>query len=67
VHRCGDEAAWWQKTGIDPVAFARALWLESHPLPAADAIADRSPRPYRGSGRRRSNCKTNPIAQVRSQ
>jgi hypothetical protein len=33
VHRCGDEAAWWQKVGIDPTVAARALWLESHPLP----------------------------------
>jgi hypothetical protein len=33
VHRCGDEMAWWQKTGIDPTAAARVLWLKSHPLP----------------------------------
>ncbi len=33
VHRCGDEAAWWDKTGIDPTAMARSLWLKSHPLP----------------------------------
>ena len=33
VHRCGDEAAWWQKAGIDPTASARALWLQTHPLP----------------------------------
>jgi len=33
VHRCGDEAAWWDKTGIDPTAAARSLWLKSHPLP----------------------------------
>jgi hypothetical protein len=35
VHRCGDEIAWWQKTGIDPAAAARMLWLKTHPLPAA--------------------------------
>ena len=35
VHRCGDEAAWWKKTGIDPAVPARALWLETHPLPTA--------------------------------
>jgi hypothetical protein len=35
VHRCGDEAGWWTKTGIDPTVPARALWLESHPLPRA--------------------------------
>jgi hypothetical protein len=33
VHRCGDEAAWWSKTGIDPTATARVLWLKTHPLP----------------------------------
>jgi hypothetical protein len=33
VHRCGDEAAWWQKVGLDPTEAARALWLETHPLP----------------------------------
>jgi hypothetical protein len=33
VHRCGDEAVWWDKTGIDPTAVARSLWLKSHPLP----------------------------------
>jgi hypothetical protein len=35
VHRCGDEAAWWGKTGIDPSAAARVLWLKSHPLPSS--------------------------------
>jgi hypothetical protein len=34
VHRSGNEAAWWDKTGIDPTAAARSLWLKSHPLPA---------------------------------
>ena len=42
VHRCGDEAAWWKKTGIDPTVAARALWLETHPLPtASDKIGPR--------------------------
>jgi hypothetical protein len=35
VHRCGDEAIWWIKTGIDPSETARALWLKSRPLPSA--------------------------------
>jgi hypothetical protein len=34
VHRCGDEATWWLKTGIEPRAAARVLWLKSHPLPS---------------------------------
>ena len=33
VHRCGGEAGWWSKTGIDATAAARKLWLKTHPLP----------------------------------
>jgi hypothetical protein len=32
VHRSGDEASWWSKTGIDPIGAARAFWTETHPL-----------------------------------
>jgi len=32
VHRCGDEAAWWHRIGINPTITARALWLQTHPL-----------------------------------
>jgi ERF superfamily protein len=39
VHRCGDEAAWWKNTGIDPTATARVLWLKTHPLPSAIGAA----------------------------
>jgi hypothetical protein len=39
VHRCGDEAAWWDKTDIDAAAAARALWLKSHPLPSKNGTA----------------------------
>jgi hypothetical protein len=35
VHRCGDEAAWWKKAGIDPTVAARVLWLKTRPLPSA--------------------------------
>ena len=35
VHRCGNEISWWKKCGIDPTISARALWLETHPLPKA--------------------------------
>jgi hypothetical protein len=34
VHRSGNEAAWWTNAGIDPTVHARALWPETHPLPA---------------------------------
>jgi ERF superfamily len=36
IHRCGDEGAWWQNAGIDPLAAARTLWLKTHPLPGAE-------------------------------
>jgi hypothetical protein len=39
IHRCGDEAAWWGKTGIDAAAAARMLWLKTHPLPSARGVA----------------------------
>src|SRR5208282_4066845 len=39
-HRSGDQAAWWTKTGIDPAVPARALLLETHPLPKALDIMD---------------------------
>jgi hypothetical protein len=32
LHRYGDEAAWWSRAAIDPLAAARALWLETHRL-----------------------------------
>ncbi len=32
VHRCGDEAAWWAKVGVDPLGVANALWRDTHPL-----------------------------------
>ena len=43
VHRCGDEAAWWVKFGIDPTISARALWLKTHlPQPATSLPNTRS-------------------------
>jgi len=35
VHRCGYEAVWWNKAGMDPTVTAGGLWLEMHPPPAA--------------------------------
>jgi ERF superfamily len=29
VHRVGNEAAWWQDAGIDPITVARKLWAQS--------------------------------------
>jgi hypothetical protein len=33
LRRSGREAEWWSKAGIDPTVQARALWLQTHPLP----------------------------------
>jgi hypothetical protein len=38
IHHCSDESSWWRSTGVDPLAAARALWLETHPLPTVVAI-----------------------------
>jgi hypothetical protein len=70
VHRSGDEGTWWTKSGIDPTAAARALWLETHPLPEdptavavnnSDRRSVRHDRPPRKRGR---NYKTKPIEKV---
>jgi hypothetical protein len=46
VHRCGDEVGWWKNAGIDPTITARALWLETHPLPAiSDTMEGAAPPP----------------------
>jgi hypothetical protein len=29
VHRVGNEAAWWQDAGIDPIMTARMLWKQT--------------------------------------
>jgi hypothetical protein len=62
IHRCGDGAGWWKKVGVDPIVPARALWLESHPLPMASVEDQRrteyDPRP--------PNDKTKPIFNVGS-
>jgi hypothetical protein len=42
VHRFGNEESWWRNTGIDPLAAARSLWLETRPLPRKEASAGSS-------------------------
>jgi hypothetical protein len=41
VHRVGNEAAWWQEAGIDPLKAARKLWkrtrLDEGPADAKNA------------------------------
>ena len=30
LHRGGNERAWWQSQGIDPLAIAASLWANTH-------------------------------------
>ena len=66
LHRCGDEAAWWEKAGIDPTVPARVLWLQSHPLPIASDNNQSTATPDRRVGRG-PNHKTKPIFEVDQQ
>jgi hypothetical protein len=47
VHRVGNEAAWWQDAGIDPINAARKLWEETRraeePVPAAPPLPSKPP------------------------
>jgi ERF superfamily len=47
VHRVGNEAAWWQDAGIDPIKAARKLWEETRraeePVPAAPPLPSKPP------------------------
>ena len=63
IHRCGNEAAWWKKVGVDPTVSARALWLESHPLPIASGDDQGTADPDQPI-KRGPNNKTKPIFDV---
>jgi hypothetical protein len=43
IHRFGDEAAWWGRTGVDPMVTARALWLTTHPQPNSTPALSTAP------------------------
>jgi hypothetical protein len=78
LHRCGDEAAWWKKAVIDPVAQARTLWLKTHPLPtitdesssagttsgSAVDVDQKKARLNRRTSKRGPNYETKPIIAV---
>ena len=57
IHRCGDEAAWWSKVGVNPMVAARTLWLETHRQPAAlgqaaieSPTSNNETKPFAGAG-----------------
>jgi hypothetical protein len=64
VHRCRDEADWWNKVGIDPIVHARAFWLQTHPLPmnSDERIDQGSGERQRLSDERGLVSETKPIA-----
>jgi hypothetical protein len=80
VHRGGDEAAWWSKTGVDPTSAARAFWLQTHPLRATSEKMDEeaatssavvgadqsNAKRSRSTRRRGSNYETKPISAART-
>jgi ERF superfamily len=47
VHRSGNEGSWWRKAGIDALAAARALWLETHPMLRMEAAESSNAEPTR--------------------
>ena len=76
LHRRGNERAWWQRQGIEPLTVAATLWARTHAAPQAEAEnegdRDRSARINPGlngrhfgngadSADRRQNDETKPI------
>jgi hypothetical protein len=56
VHRVGNEAAWWQDAGIDPIPLARKLWAETRsdagrPGPATKEHGIATDQPLTAGGR----------------
>ena len=41
LHRSGNERAWWQGVGIDPLKVARALWKKTR-LPSPRKLANKA-------------------------
>jgi hypothetical protein len=67
LHRRGDERAWWQKQGIDPLAVAASLWAKTHAATPTTGRGDDTERPAdvngsdSGAVARLQNNQTNPI------
>jgi len=64
LHRRGNEHAWWQKQGIDPLVIAANLWAKTHATTGLAAEIDR-PTTVNGSDFsavvRHQNDETKPI------
>lgn len=46
VHRSGDERAWWQQAGIDPIKVARRLWKATCGMGQRRSQRPALPRPH---------------------
>ena len=73
IHRHGDEAAWWTRVGIEPLAVALALWGQTHPMRTAQRTsaedltgASACPLPV-AAAHDGESYKTNPIPDAGSQ
>ena len=65
LHRRGNELAWWQTQGIDPLPIAAMLWARTHAdAPAAAESADNIDVPTRLNG---SHLASGPDAVMRGQ
>ena len=49
LHRQGNERAWWQNQGIDPLTIAASLWGRTHAV-ASDAVAGDGEPPAKING-----------------
>jgi hypothetical protein len=67
LHRRGNERAWWQKQGIDPLVIAASLWAKTHAATPTTDLAAGIERPANVNGGdfgavvRHQNDETKPI------
>jgi hypothetical protein len=50
LHRRGNERAWWQKQGIDPLVIAASLWAKTHAATPTTGLAADIERPANLNG-----------------
>jgi hypothetical protein len=69
LHRRGNERAWWQKQGIDPLVAATSLWAKTHAATPSTGLAADIDRPTNVNGSdfravvRLQNDETKPIVR----
>ena len=65
LHRRGNEHAWWQKKGIDPLPIAARLWARTHAIDTASAGDSEMPVKFNGKRAAKGdlNNETKPIVR----